>query len=84
MSAKPWDLLVLVVVLVANRTLVKWFPHPLVFWSFQGVLVATAVWFGLYGIDGLDRVPVARVVVTGLLVFHLIQNVVIRRGGKKL
>ena len=84
MSDKPWDLLLLVVVLVANRTLVKWFPHALVYWFFQVVLVATAIWFGVHGIDGLDRVPVARVVVTGLLIFHVIQNVVIRRGGKKL
>ncbi len=84
MSDKPWDLLALVVILVANRTLVKWFPNAVVYWSFQVVLIAAAVWFGVHGIGGLDRVPVARIVVTGLLIFHLVQNVVIRRGGKKL
>ncbi len=80
----PWDLALLVGVLVANRSLVRWFPATLFFWGFQGVIAATAIYFGVQGIGGLEHVQAVRWLVVGLLVFHLVQNVALRRGGKKL
>lgn len=83
-GAPPWDLALLVGVLVANRSLVRWIPHPLFFWSFQVVLAGCAAWFAVRGVQGLESVAAVRWLVSGLLVFHLVQNVVVRRGGKKL
>lgn len=80
----PWDLAVLVGVLVANRSLVRWIQHALFFWSFQAVIVACIAWYALNGVQGLEHVAAVRWLVCGLLIFHLVQNVAVRRGGTKL
>ncbi len=84
MSAPPWDFGLLVMVLLANRTIVPSLKAAPMFWAFQAVTVATAGWFIWNGIDGLDRVPIAKWVVAGLLVFHAVQNFVVRQGGRKI
>lgn len=84
LSDAPWDFGALVVVLLLNRTLVPSLKRPVAFWCFQALTVGTAAWFVVFGIEGLGRVPVAKWVVAGLLVFHAVQNVVIRRGGRKI
>ncbi len=79
-----WDLLVLVLVLIANRTIVRSMKPAALFWTFQGGLVALAAWFAWHGVAGLQGYGVVRWIVPGLLVFHIVQNVVVRQGGQKL
>lgn len=78
------ELLVLVLVLIANRTVVHALKAPALFWSFQGLVVGLAGWFAWHGVTGLEGYGVVRWLVPGLLVFHAVQNVVVRQGGKKL
>lgn len=80
----PWDFGLLVLVLLLNRTLVPSLKQPALFWAFEAFTVGSAVWFAWRGIDGLERVPVAKWVVAGLLVFHAVQNYVVRKGGKRI
>lgn len=83
-DAGTYELLFLVLVLIANRTLVRSMKHPALFWAFQAVLFGLAGWFGWNGVGGLQGYGVVRWLVPGLLVFHIVQNVVVRQGGKKL
>jgi hypothetical protein len=71
-------------VLLANRTVVPSLKSAAIFWAFQAVTVGAAGWFAWRGLDGLDRVPIAKWVVAGLLVFHAVQNYVVRQGGRKI
>ena len=80
----PWDIALLAGVLLANRTVVPSLKHIALFWAFQALTFGAALLFVVRGIDGLDRVPVAKWVVAGLLVFHAVQNIVVRQGGRKL
>jgi hypothetical protein len=78
------ELLVLVLALIANRTVVPRMEAPALFWAFQALLVGLAGWFAWHGVAGLEGYGVVRFLVPGLLVFHLVQNLFVRKGGKKL
>ncbi len=84
MDPFPWDLLVLAAILLANRTLVPSLKAPAAFWAFQCLNLGAATWFAVFGILGMADVPVAQFVVAALLVFHAVQNLFVRKGGKKL
>lgn len=83
-DAGTFELLILVLVLIANRTIVHALRAPALFWAFQGLMLGLAGWFAWYGVTGLQGYGVVRWLVPGLLVFHLVQNVAVRKGGKKL
>ena len=80
----PWDILALASLLLANRTVVRSIKPEWGFWAFQALNLAGAVWFAVEGIQGLDNYPIANWIVCGLLVFHAIQNYVVRQGGKRI
>ncbi len=84
MDPFPWDLVVLVVLLVAHRTVVPSLRSSPAFWTFQAITVGAAVWFAVYGVIGTADVPIVKVLVPGLLIFHAIQNIAVRSGGKNL
>ncbi len=84
MDPFPWDLLMLAAILLANRTVVPSLKVPAMFWAFQAVNLAAAAWFAIFGIIGMADFPVAQFVVAALLVFHAVQNLFVRKGGKKL
>jgi hypothetical protein len=83
-DAASLDLLVLVLVLIANRTIVRSLRSAALFWTFQAGVFALAVWFAWHGVAGLEGYGVVRWIVPGLLVFHIVQNVVVRKGGSRL
>jgi len=79
-----WELLVLVLVLIANRLLVKAMKPAPLFWGFQAGLAALVCWFAWPGVAALSGDGVWRWIIPVLLVFHIVQNVAVRQGGKKL
>ena len=84
MDPFPWDLVVLVVLVVVHRSVVPSLRSSSAFWTFQAVNVGAAVWFAVYGVNGTADVPIVKVLVPGLLIFHGIQNIAVRSGAKNL
>ncbi len=78
----PYDLAALAILLLLNRTVVASLRHPAAFWGFQAVNLGGALYFALAGIAGLDNFPVASWIVAALLLFHGVQNVVLRSSAR--
>lgn len=78
----PYDLAGLAVLLLLNRTVVPSLSHAAAFWGFQVVNLGGALYFALAGIAGLENFPVANWIVAALLLFHGVQNVVLRSSRR--
>jgi hypothetical protein len=69
----------LAVLLGANRLLVPRVARkPRLFWAIQAVTAGLAVGIAAAGLPGLGAFPEVRWLVSGLLVFHVVQNLALR------
>ena len=79
MSAFPWDVLALAVVLAVNRLAVPaTYARPAAFWTIQALNLVLTGAVAVYGLPGLTDFPTVGWLVAGLLLFHVIQNVALR------
>lgn len=79
MSAFPWEVLILGLVLAINRVATPATYHrPIAFWGIQAMNVALAVPLAIVGLPGAEGFPALGWLVAALLVFHTLQNVSLR------
>lgn len=79
MTAFPWDVAALALVLALNRlaTPATYF-RPVAFWAIQGLDLALAVAAAVWGLPGLAGYSSVGWLVAALLAFHVFQNVALR------
>ncbi len=79
MRSFPWDVVGLAVLLGANRLLIPRVAlRPRLFWAVQAVTAGLAVGIAVVGLPGLGAFLEVRWLVSGLLVFHVVQNLALR------
>lgn len=82
MSAFPWEVLVLALVLAINRLGTPMtYTRPVVFWGIQAANVALAVPAVLVGVPGMEAFPAVGWLIAGLLAFHVLQNLSLRSAA---
>jgi len=83
----PWEVVVLAAVLVLNRFAARAvLQRPILYWGVQVINAVLAALVAVFGLPGLPAVPAVRWLVSGLLVFHIVQNLAYRsqvRGAAK-
>jgi len=79
MSEFPWEVVILGLVLGINRVgTPHTYTRPFAFWGIQAMNVALAVPAVVFGLPGMDAVPLLGWLIAGLLAFHVLQNVSLR------